>query len=426
MRTHSLKVLPVEAAGECQFYTKNSKNENVCYVKQIATMKQATSVMEREGNDFDPLAWSTSCGGELERCSFLSILFESKTETPAGKTESEIEAYLSAGDHTHLSKPATDIIVCEEFPGEVMTPSTREIAGFDPFADEHEEAARHEETTPGESTGDVEQELTEESDAEIAPNTQTRTAPHTAQNAPITAVTTQHTRVDNTHALSAVKTPAESTPVIASAAKTTAKPNSSPIAGAAESNSRVRFKIVGPATYKKPYQIWQTSADVMILPANSVLSLPDRWLHKMSRGNVQAELDTVLRSRAIKIGQIIQTTGGGDHEGGVVAKKLMHAVIAAETWVSSAHAITQMTPQCLFAADAMGAKTVVLTPFDCGTVDIDSAARAQLMALRRFLYSNKIDNVEQVYIVMSDALSYQVYTDAYAEIFYGTANISRR
>ena len=366
MATYPLKVLPIEVAGECQFYTKNVRGENVCYVKQLASIQASLGVMEREGRDFTPHAWAVDCGGSIERCSFLPILFETDVETVPAVSSDNIEAYLAGADEEPQNTPTQSTPQPSPFAGKVMTRANQVIAEFNPFASDEEavnEVEKQEELpliSEKQDTTPEETKTPEETEGNLAPTIQV-------------------------------------------------------------ANSKVQFKIVGPDTFKKPYQIWQTSADLMIVPANAVLSLPDRWLNKMSRGNVQTELDQILRKREIKIGQLLQTSNGGDYPDGVQAKRLMHAVLAAETWVSNPHTITQMTPKCLFAADAMGAKTVVMTPFDCGTVDVEVAARAQLTAIRKFLYSNKIDNVERLYIVMSDRMSYEVFKDAYREIFYGVS-----
>jgi len=407
---YPLRVLPIESASECQFYTKNTNGENVCYVKALGDVSSALAVMERSAKGFDPLSWSDDCGGSIERCSFLPILFESgigekdakDTEAASAEydIESCIESYLSLGAeergsngredfaatlHSHdsqatfCSEPLVDDIAAAS----AMTRVGQVIASFDPFLSE----------------ADAEAQI--EPDIAVAvpppPSVQTTQSVQTAQR--------KNDAVDN------------GTNKSEDSRRDRDVVSDMPIIEAV--NAPIVFKIFGPDKFKKPHNIWQVGADVIVIPANSVLSLPDKWLHKMSRGNVQTELDQILRSRTVSIGQIFQTSNGGDFADGVQAKRILHAVLAAETWVSNAHTITQLTPKCLFAADAMGAKTVVMTPFDCGTVDIEMAARAQLTSIRKFIYSNKVDHVESVFIIMSDTLSYDVFMGAYKEIFYG-------
>lgn len=377
MSIYPIKVQPISMSDECQFYVKNNQGNNVCFVKQAVPLKNALSQMERESSSFDPLTWKQDCKGVVQNCTFIPFFYEPDSDAGASSsdstiaiTDADVERYITS-ENKNPNIELMDYVELQEFSGNLSSARTA-VADFDPF----------------DSKGDDETEVLPLSE-NVSPSV-------------VSAVA------------SAVLPTVESTANNDTASSNVTKPlNTLPLSTAA--NSIIKFKI---KKVNKPWEIYQANPDILVMPANTLLSLPDKFLNQMSKGSIQRDLDAILKKQKVRIGQMYLTNNGDAIPNPIQAKKILHAVVAAETWVSNVNTITQLTPKVLHAVDALKAETVAIVPFDCGTVDIEACARAQLIAIRKFLYSNKIDCVKRLFILMSDEMSYKVYTDAAREIFY--------
>jgi O-acetyl-ADP-ribose deacetylase (regulator of RNase III) len=58
-----------------------------------------------------------------------------------------------------------------------------------------------------------------------------------------------------------------------------------------------------------------------------------------------------------------------------------------------------------------------MLPTDCGTHDIADIARVQLSAIKTFLTTEKDCEIKNVFIVMEDKESYDVFEEYYKRIF---------
>lgn len=162
---------------------------------------------------------------------------------------------------------------------------------------------------------------------------------------------------------------------------------------------------------ENPYLV---KADVLVYPTNIVLTIDDPLLHRMSRGNIQNELDKF--PKPIQMGTVYTTTNGGELSK-VQAKNIYHAVVAGESRLVNEEDIKSAVRKSLHLALQRQIRNVVMLPPDCGTHDINDAARVHLSAVKTFLQTEKECNIKNIFIVMSDQESYDVYEQYYKRIF---------
>jgi O-acetyl-ADP-ribose deacetylase (regulator of RNase III) len=162
---------------------------------------------------------------------------------------------------------------------------------------------------------------------------------------------------------------------------------------------------------ENPYLV---KADVLVYPTNIGLTIDDPLLNRMSRGVVQNELDRF--QKPIKMGTVYITSNGGENSK-VKARKIYHATVSGESRLVNEVDLKSAMRKALFLADEEQARNVLLIPADCGTHDINDAARVQLAAIKTYLQSAKDSNIKNIFIVMEDEESYQVYEEYYNRIF---------
>ena len=162
---------------------------------------------------------------------------------------------------------------------------------------------------------------------------------------------------------------------------------------------------------ENPYLV---KADVLVYPTNIGLTIDDPLLNRMSRGVVQNELDRF--QKPIKMGTVYITSNGGENSK-VKARKIYHATVSGESRLVNEVDLKSAMRKALFLADEEQARNVLLIPADCGTHDINDAARVQLAAIKTYLQSAKESNIKNIFIVMEDEESYQVYEEYYNRIF---------
>ena len=162
---------------------------------------------------------------------------------------------------------------------------------------------------------------------------------------------------------------------------------------------------------ENPYLVM---ADVLVYPTNIGLTIDDPLLNKMSRGVVQNELDRF--QKPINMGTVYITSNGGENSK-VKSRKIYHATVSGESRLVNEVDLKSAMRKALFLADEEQARNVLFIPADCGTHDINDAARVQLAAIKTYLQSAKESNIKNIFIVMEDEESYQVYEEYYNRIF---------
>lgn len=162
---------------------------------------------------------------------------------------------------------------------------------------------------------------------------------------------------------------------------------------------------------ENPYLV---KADVLIYPTNIGLTIDDPLLNRMSRGVVQSELDRF--QKPINMGTVYITSNGDDNSK-VKARKIYHATVSGESRLVNEVDLKSAMRKALLLADEEQARNVLVIPADCGTHDINDTARVQLAAIKTYLQSCKESNIRNIFIVMEDEESYQVYEEYYNRIF---------
>ena len=162
---------------------------------------------------------------------------------------------------------------------------------------------------------------------------------------------------------------------------------------------------------ENPYLV---KADILIHPTNIGLTIDDPLLNRMSRGVIQNELDRF--QKPINMGTVYITSNGGENSK-VKAQKIYHATVAGESRLVNEVDLKSAMRKALLLADEEGARNVVVIPADCGTHDINDTARVQLAAIKTYLSTAKNSNIKNIFLVMEDEESYQVYEEYYNRIF---------
>lgn len=162
---------------------------------------------------------------------------------------------------------------------------------------------------------------------------------------------------------------------------------------------------------ENPYLV---KSDVLVYPTNIALTIDDPLLNRMSRGRVQTECDKF--SKPIKMGTVYVTSNGfGDSK--VKPPKIYHAVVAGESRLVNEADTKAAIKKALILANQDNARNVLMLPSDCGTLDINDAARVQLSAIKTFLNTEKECKIKNIFVVMDDEESYNTYEEYYNRIF---------
>jgi O-acetyl-ADP-ribose deacetylase (regulator of RNase III) len=162
---------------------------------------------------------------------------------------------------------------------------------------------------------------------------------------------------------------------------------------------------------ENPYNV---KADVLVTPANIVLTVDDSLLNRMSRGGIQRECDAL--QRPILMGNVYITGNGGEGSK-VKPKAIIHAVVSGPSRLVNEQDIKSSIRKSIHLADELGAKTMVMLPCDCGTHDVADAARVQLSAIKTFINSVETKNITNIFIVMEDYESIEIFKDYFGRIF---------
>jgi len=162
---------------------------------------------------------------------------------------------------------------------------------------------------------------------------------------------------------------------------------------------------------ENPYLV---KADVLVYPTNIGLTIDDPLLNRMSRGVIQNELDKF--QKPINMGTVY-ITSNGDENTKIKAKRVYHATVSGESRLVNEVDLKSAMRKALLLADEEQARNVLLIPADCGTHDINDTARVQLAAIKTYLQSSKESNIKNIFIVMEDEESYQVFEEYYNRIF---------
>ncbi len=179
----------------------------------------------------------------------------------------------------------------------------------------------------------------------------------------------------------------------------------------AEPEDLIFVKIVGVDN------VYSVKADALIYPNNQILQIDDDELNRRSYNKIQDELDKI--APPVSLGTVFQTGNGGDHKGGIKAKKIYHAVVATQSRLVNETAIIKSVVKSLTQADEDGCETVVMLPMDCGTFDLHATAYAQLNAIYKFLETVNAKNLKNIFIITTknDKVTLDIFNEKFDRIF---------
>ena len=162
---------------------------------------------------------------------------------------------------------------------------------------------------------------------------------------------------------------------------------------------------------ENPYLV---KADILVYPANNVLTIDDPLLNRLSYNQIQKECDKM--PKPINMGSVYVTSNGGENSK-IQPKKIFHAVVAGESRLVNEADIKLAIRKALHLAKESNARNIVMLPPDCGTHDIQDAARVQLSSIYTYLQTEKDITFKNIFIVMEDKESYDVYKEYYKRVF---------
>jgi O-acetyl-ADP-ribose deacetylase (regulator of RNase III) len=162
---------------------------------------------------------------------------------------------------------------------------------------------------------------------------------------------------------------------------------------------------------KNPYLV---KADALVYPTNIILTIDDPLLNKMSRNKIQDECDKIRKP--YKMGTIYKTSNGGEGSQ-VKPKHIYHAVVAGESRLVNEEDVKLSVRKALLQAELDNVRNIVMMPLDCGTHDINDIARVHLAAIKTFLSSHPNYSIKNIFVVMEDEESLEVYREYYNRIF---------
>ena len=163
--------------------------------------------------------------------------------------------------------------------------------------------------------------------------------------------------------------------------------------------------------------VYSVKVDALVYPNNQLLFIDDIELSKRSLGQIQAELDKI--APPVQMGSIYVTGNGGDHRGGIIPKKIYHAIVATQMRLVNEQAISKSVVKCLTQADADGLENIAMLPMDCGTFDLYQTASAQLGAIYNFLQTVPTKNLKNIFIITTknDKVTLDIYNEKFDRIF---------
>ena len=162
---------------------------------------------------------------------------------------------------------------------------------------------------------------------------------------------------------------------------------------------------------KNPYAV---KSDVLFYPTNIALTVDDPLLLRLSFGKIQEECDTF--KKPYKMGTLYITSNGGENSK-VQAKHIYHLTVSGVSRLVHEGDVKSAMRKALDMADTNNARNIVVLPADCGTHDINDTARVQLSSIKTYLSTHKNCKIKNIFIVMEDKESYEVFEEYYNRIF---------
>ena len=163
--------------------------------------------------------------------------------------------------------------------------------------------------------------------------------------------------------------------------------------------------------------VYSVKVDALVYPNNQLLFIDDIELSKRSLGQIQAELDKIVPP--VQMGSVYVTSNGGEHRGGIIPKKIYHAIVATQMRLVNEQAISKSVVKSLTQADADGVENIAMLPMDCGTFDLYQTASAQLGAIYNFLQTVPTKNLKNIFIITTknDKVTLDIYNEKFDRIF---------
>ena len=162
---------------------------------------------------------------------------------------------------------------------------------------------------------------------------------------------------------------------------------------------------------KNPYAV---KSDVLFYPTNIALTVDDPLMLRLSFGKIQEECDTF--KKPYKMGTLYITSNGGENSK-IQAKYVYHLTVSGVSRLVHEGDVKSAMRKALDMVDTNNARNIVVLPADCGTHDINDIARVQLSSIKTYLSTHKNCKIKNIFIVMEDKESYQVFEEYYNRIF---------
>jgi len=162
-----------------------------------------------------------------------------------------------------------------------------------------------------------------------------------------------------------------------------------------------------------PYKV---KADMLVYPNNNLLEILDPVLQTLSGFKLQNQLNRINENGVpIKMGHVYNTDASNIPE--LPFKSVAHAIVSGGGGLTEEKYISTATNRSLLLADSIQCKSLVITPMDCGTLNVYQGALAQISAVLRYFEENQESQIEKIYFVVTTREVFNTYEEYYARIF---------
>lgn len=166
---------------------------------------------------------------------------------------------------------------------------------------------------------------------------------------------------------------------------------------------------------KQVQNVYLVKADAIVYPTNSILSIDDPLLNRMTFNEAQAKCKQIAK-RPIKMGYVypfdISTAWKIKQE-----KLFINAVVAGESRLVNQSDVSSAMKKSLLVADEAGCESVLIMPCDNGTHDINLIGLSQLSAIFTFMKQHQFISLKKIFICMEDEETEQAFIEYYNRIF---------
>ena len=165
---------------------------------------------------------------------------------------------------------------------------------------------------------------------------------------------------------------------------------------------------------KQVENVYLVKADALVYPTNNLLQIDDPLLNRMTFNQAQEKCDLILKN-SVKMGYPYGFECEPNWK--IKQKYFINAVVAGASRLVNEPDVMAAMKKTIIHADNMGFETLLISPCDNGTHDINLTGLAQLSAIFTMVQVHNFSSIKSIYICMEDEESEQAFIEYYNRIF---------